>query len=841
MSARDCIKKKAEIGRVSAPKGKAAFERIDQIRDGLRREGVDDVMADRMAAHQYAAELKQQTAKAKWRLINRVRVQREIETFVAQLPIDDMGGGVARMVDGLNFDQRAIHSTALGMMNTYLRQHHPGVLDALTGKMKKPSEFMDFLRAASGETPKTAEARAMADAYVAATEWLRQKANSYGYSIGKLEWRGVPHSWDSLSIWKELKKENGFQNVFKKFDDALDWAGMINPKTGLEFGGVPDLRYREEFVRGAFDNMIYGRNSKNPAWNVNKQAGALERHRVFKFKSADAWMELNKQFGRMDPHSAMLEEMGAMSRHIAIARRFGTNADAALNYLEAAIEKRGRDMQIGEEAIQKARGGVEASRNMVRYLSGGTGPRGYWRAMSASFFATTRKVLTSAMLGQAIVPSIPSDLNSVRLASAAMGMNEGNFLSTYLGLMKEAAVGGGDITNDLLQMQHIAESIGNPGVTASRIMEEYPAKAWADHMSNFVMRAQGLTAHTDAAKMTWAWSLAGHMHSQIGVTFDNLFAPFRKLMKESGITASDWDAFRQSGGVYTASNGAKFLDPLYWRISTSHPLADDIALKFQSFVERTTELAVPSGSLRAKAATDPAAVGLTPGSLLYEISKAATMFKSFPLAFTMNQLQMFRLAREFGYRGIGPGKGAMATYATDMIVTATIAGVMAMQASALINGRDIVPMNSRQFWVAAFLKGGGLGPAGDLLKSGTTSWGGGIPGYLAGPVAQLGQDAIALTFGNVMEAAGQAMDGDEINPHLFRELMNFMKRYTPGNNLWFSGLAFDRLLGDQLQMLLDPESADALAKAERLRQNRDGNASWWAPGQIAPGVNSPLQ
>ena len=152
-------------------------------------------------------------------------------------------------------------------------------------------------------------------------------------------------------------------------------------------------------------------------------------------------------------------------------------------------------------------------------------------------------------------------------------------------------------------------------------------------------------------------------------------------------------------------------------------------------------------------------------------------------------------------------------------------------------------MNGYDFFLRSILNWGRLGPVGDILSTGTSTWGGGFANYLMGPVAQVAQDASKLTLGNLAVAFNQAMDGEDIDVDFMGDLMKVQKRYTPlqQSPVWLGGAAIDRLFSDQFQMLLDPESANDLAKAERTRQNRYGNASRWAPGQIAPGVNSPLQ
>lgn len=830
MSARDCIRNKAKLGKVNGAKGDAAYRRITEIRKALLDAGEDPVLAERMAAHQYADELKLKNARSKWRLINRVRVMRNLEAEVGGMAAKKMGGAVMKMVDDLDFEARAFHKMAMGRVGAMLEKFRP----TIAGAVRNPVEFHDFLRALGGESAANPEAAAFARAVNDTNEWMRQTLNSYGYAIGKLEGWGLPHTHSPTAI-----STDGFAKWGPAIDAKLDWAGMIDPKSGLEFGHVPAPNVRNEFLRAAYENILYGRNSKNPTWGESAAGNILERHRVFKFKSVDDWIDYNKTYGATDPHSALMQHFDQMSRHMALAKKFGPNAETAIDYVQQLVANRARTEGLTMKDALMAESGVKWAKGMIRVMEGGIGPNGWVGAQSARFFATARKVLSSALLDRAIIISVPSDLNSARLAAKAIGMNESNFMSTYTGLMSDAVKGGGMTRQDLLRAQHIAESWANPSVTSSRFQQEYPSAAWADKMSNAAMRIQGMNAHTDSAKLAWAWSMTGHFASERAKDFDALDEPLKRAMREHGITSSDWDNFRNSGGIYTASNGAEFLTPLYWREATSHGDPDALALKFQSFVEKWTERAVPSRSMIAQGIMDPKAYGLAPGSIPYEIMKSGMMFKSFPAAFVVNQTRMLSQATLWSRAGM---KGRYA-YAAELLLSATMAGALAMQVNELLFGREPQPMDNYDFWMRSILKGGGLGPVGDILATGTSSWGGGFANYLAGPVVQGAQDATKLTLGNLAVAFNQAMDGEDIDVDFMGDLMKFQKRYTPlqQSPVWLGGAAIDRLFSDQLQMLLDPESANALAKAERTRQNRYGNASIWQPGQIAPGVPSPLQ
>jgi len=819
MSAYNCLKAKAAAGVVAKHKGVAALRRIKEIREALEKQGEPLATAQAMAELRFAEEQANKATNQKWRLINRVRVMRELQAQVDATAPTKLGALAVKMLDDADFEARGIHKLIMGRVGAFMEKHRV----TLMGAVSNPASFREFMKALHGEATSDATAKAMADAVNDTNDWIRKKLNSYGYSIGKLEGWGIPHSHNALTIGS-----TPFRQWADDVDARLDWAKMVNPKTGLEFTAVPPKAYRDEFLQAAYDNIVYGRNSKAPSWGGSAEGNALERHRVFAFKSADDWIAYNDKYGSADPHSTLLQHWDQMSRHIALARRFGHDAGSAVDYLGQIIAKRNRDEGAGAVSALKGQGGAALAKGMLRVMEGGIGPTGWAGAQSARFFSTTRKVLTSALLDRAIVVSVPSDMNSAMIASIAIGMNPAGWFPTYIGLLKDAASGGGATRADLLRAQHIAESWANPGVTSSRFQAEYPAAAWAEKVSNGAMRIQGMNAHTDSMKLAFSWGMAGQMASDAGKAFDQLDPLMQRAMSRAGITAADWDIFR-AGPKFTASNGAEFLSPLYWQsAATIDPVeADRIFRVFQTFTEKWTELAVPSRSLIAQGLIDPKAYDLAPGGPLYEAVKSAGMFKSFVAAFVINQARLYDHA---------PTGAAKAAYVLRLVGTTTAVGALALQVNDLLFGRDPQDMTNPNFWWRSLLRGGGLGPVGDLLATGATTWGSGLSGYVAGPIPQLASDITKATFGNAVQAYQQALNGDDIDIDLMKEIMDLQRRYTP---MWQTpiaagGAALDRMISDQFVLMFNPGAIDDMAKRAKKRENLYGGGNWWMPGKALP-------
>ena len=61
-----------------------------------------------------------------------------------------------------------------------------------------------------------------------------------------------------------------------------------------------------------------------------------------------------------------------------------------------------------------------------------------------------------------------------------------------------------------------------------------------------------------------------------------------------------------------------------------------------------------------------------------------------------------------------------------------------------------------------------------------------------------------------------------------------MRQNTPGGSLWYIRLAYERMLLDQLQMMVDPDARAAFHRQKRNRKRDYGQEFWWAPGETAP-------
>jgi hypothetical protein len=820
-----CITNKMDAGTVSQIKGKRAKEDFENLSKGLIDSGVPPNQAYAQAAQTVADQIKRDAAASKHRLLSRYATQKALIARVdSAKSLRNVG---VEMMDRIDFERRTELDRAHSIVGEFIQKHSPN----LFGKQSEPMAFNEVIKAKYGEPTTDLTAKAYADALNEVDEYFRKELNRYGHSVGKLDGRGMTHQHNAIAIGKMGKPAWS-----AKIDGELDWLQMIDPRTGQTFAARPPDAFRMEYLGHVFDNIVYGRDSRTATWGRSRQSGRnLERHRYLMFKNSEAWGRYNVEFGSADPLSTMLSHIDRMAQELAVARHLGAEPETAIDYMEQYAMFKARKAEVGEKAAGKIKSRFGLAKNMLRYLGPGIPPTG-GHVKWAKGMSATRQVLTASLLDRAVIIAVPSDLNSTRLAAQAVGMNPANFMSTYVGLMKDSLAGGGMTRADLLRQGHMAEGFANAAVAMDRFHTEFPAAAWAQNLTNGVMQVSAMTAHTGNLKVAVKQSMAGHFASLKDTGWADLNPQLRQMMAErAGIEQADWDQFRNSNGMFTAQNGATFLDPLYWRTSNTinNPdRVDELFLKMQTFVEMFTELSVPSGSLIAKGIMDPKASGLMPGTVHYEAIKSMGMFKSFVGAFVVNQVHMVNMTNRhwLGFTG----KYAKAAYIAEMAGTMMLAGALAIQVGEMLSFRDPQDMSEQDFWVRAMLRGGGLGPLGDLLTVGTTPWGGGAEGYVVGPVVGAINDVVQLVGVNAVDAIGDMQRGESVDTGFLRETRDILSRYTPGAQLPILGPAFDRLVLDQLLLLLDPEAVDAMAAKAQRRENLYGNAAFWPPGAPIP-------
>ena len=812
MSFKDCVGRAMDANEADREKGERAQKMWKELADIYEEQGHPRHIAEVLAGEDVKAAFRKEAGDVRHVFLSQIETMRRAQHVVKSADVNDLPRLQTRTVEEMDFKVRALERRFNWKVSEYLKEHHPSI----TGKVTKMKQALNMVRELMGESTGDEAAMQLANAVRDSLEEMRLMFNEAGGTMGKLENYGLPHVHNRRQI-----RRAGFEKWFEDIDQKLDWKKIENRALGKPFqaegGDLPPLSMRERFLKEVYDNIIYGREVDNPTYGKPRGMSLVKRQsqsRQLHFKSADGWLDYNMKYGVGDPHKALMAHVKTMARDIEAMREFGPNPKLGLDYQRQLIAKRLKEKDNHRLFDVASKNGTHAER-MLKIRMGGSLPQGAAQEWWATFFSTARHLMTSAMLDKAMISSV-SDMNTMRLAAKSIGMNPANLVSRHMKL-----IFSGVNRDEALRAGWISDTLADPGAAVARFNAEYPAAEWAERLSNASMRIQGLAHWTDQAKTAFQMEFSGFLTSFVGKPMSEIHPSLLREMKKWGISEDDWKVLSDPRFLYKADNGATFLSPIYWREATDLPAskANDIFDKIQGMFEEQTEFAVPTESLYARGVVDMAGRDVEPGSILYEIGKSGLMFKSFAMTFTVNQIRRIY--------SIPTWKGR-AAYGAQLVAGATVLGAISLQIGELLKGNNPQPMNRASFWSRAAMKGGGFGIIGDIAFAGSASWGGGLGSYVAGPVPQLLGDALGLTVFN----AWQFARGEDTN--FAAELSRAGKRYTPMGQTPILGPAIDRMVWDQLQLLLDPESMTAMRRSATKRKNLYGNDSWWLPGKALP-------
>lgn len=675
----------------------------------------------------------------------------------------------------------------------------------LLGRVRERALLENMVREAFGEATGDAAAKEMAAAWREGAEFARVKFNASGGRIpSRTDW-GMPQMHDPLAV-RKVSYETWRDFVVGR----LDPEKMIDEITGLPMRGERlELALRDVYETIKTDGFVKLRPGPGAG---RKLANRNTDHRFLVFKNADTWMEYQNRFGKTDPYSIMMGHLDRMARDIALLEVMGPNPAATMRWLEQVSEKQAALKDAAEgtsRGLEKAKARLNTARSMYEYTRGATNAP--VDGLVARTFAGTRSFLQSMQLGAASISAI-TDINFMRLAAKHAGIPQAKVLGRYAKMLSPV------VTEDqklAVRLGLIAENWSSVAAAMARYTGEVSGPEISRRVADSVMRLSGLSPMTQAGRWAFGMEFMGFLADNAGTPWAQLPKNLQRTMKAYGFGGDTWDIMRRSP-LYE-HEGATFLRPedIISRMDLSPKHAEDLGTRLLEMIQTETEYAVPSSSLRGRAMLLDDA---KPGTFKGELLRSFAMYKNFGVTLLFTHVR--RMALKSGADRL--------SYATDLLISTTIMGALALQLKEIAKGRDPRDMTAPGFWGAAMLQGGGLGIFGDFMLSDVNRFGGGLAGTFAGPVVGFADDVRRLTLGNALQFAANE------KTNFGAELTNFFRRYTPGGSLWYLRLAYERAVLDQLQKQIDPRAGRRMRSLERKRRREHGQGYWWSPGKIAP-------
>ena len=734
-----------------------------------------------------------------------------------------------------------IDHKAKGIANDYLSD----MLDTLNGigskwfgMVEDPKDVYDFVKESFGVNSGNERAKQAWQAWEKTAEAMRQRANANGADIGKLDYGYIPQSHDG---WKMLKADKILKQKGTNAKDA--WIDFIMPLLDrnqyfdLDGNALDDAGFREMLDR-VYDTIITKGSTDDQIFKIaeNRPQVLSQRQRFpnrkLHFKSAEAWIEYESKFAKGSLSSSLISHVQKMAANIAIMEDWGPEPQATFDLLKYTAEQVSNNaIKLMQEAntASGVRRSVQAMRDAFTRNFQYKDSQGVfvdldqiWSTLNgeayrvetnnrplADFMQGWRNLEVAGKLGKAFITSF-SDIPTYFIATGfnRMGYLDGlKFLGRAYGReWKEFAARSGVMAESMIS-------------DFNRWAGDNLGENWTGKVANATLRASFLTAFTDATRRAFSLNMMASMGKLINTNWDNLNAFDRARLENADITRADWEIY-QAAGVDNF-NGVDFLNPKSIRNleGFSESTKQQAESKLIAFVVRESEMASLQPDLIVRASTTR---GRQKGTAEGELARALFLFKSFPIAMMKQHYERAQFLARHG------GNGDRLKYLAAIVVGTTMFGALSLQVQNLLNGKDLQDTSSREFWLNAFTKGGGLGFLGDFIAnqvSENARYGAWSTVSFLGPQASTAlevMDTVTKTTGNILY-------DKETKPAA--SALRIIRSHTPFVNLWYTSTAIDRYVMNDLQEYLSP---GYLARMERRTYRSWGQRYWWGLRDTTP-------
>lgn len=814
MSLDRCLPDLERKGDLDIGRSKEARELFDELKRFYGRTH-DDATAAALASQKTVERLQAANVRKKANAVREIKARQnalmKMRTYdggdpAGTGPIDPRGG-----VALFSFDEKAGHGdTVEGRWKSIKGQAHGMVAEILDtfrhnliGNIRNKAEAFDLVREVykPGSTG-NGNARELAEAFTKASEWLRSRFNAAGGAIGKIE------GWFPQMHNARLIREAGFAAWRDFITPLLDRSKILDRRTGEPF---TDAAF-EPFLRDVWETLRTDGWSKTQEGAAGGKMLANQRadHRILHFTDGDGWLAYNQKFGEGNPFEAMVSHIEGMSRDTALMEILGPNPASFMRWIQDAIKKSAElDSSPGTTAIARANKYAPKLQRLYDEVTGAL--RRPESEAIALGFSTFRAFQTAAKLGSAILSAVPTDPMFGVITRKFNGIPAWRM---FVGYAKQLNPLSDADRMKAVRSGLIAEEWSHMMSASYRYINEELSAGVIKRASQGVLRASGLSWFTQAGRWAFGMDILGHLTSESHKSFDQLDGPLQRAFQRYGITPDHWDVIRKS--PIEEHGGAGWISPANIEDKTPGGAAD----KLLQFIHTEVNYAVPTADLETRAAIN----GRLPrGEWIGEIARSGFLFKTFGISIILMH------GRRMLNRNL-PGKLG---YAAALFGLTLLGGAAAMQLKEIAKGKDPRPIpegaqDRAKFIGAAAAQGGGFGIFGDFFYSGTNRFGGGFAGTLAGPQAGTAQNVFNLGQSTLNR---YAFGDKKARPG--RDLVTLLKQETPGSSLWFTRLAFERELADQLQEEIDPKYRSSWRTTER-NARKQGQDFWWEPGETSP-------
>jgi hypothetical protein len=814
----ECISKLVATGAITRAIGDQALDMFQRSKAEYTKQ-MGPASSDAAAALEAAKKLREKAADKQLAIAATVKTWRNIERRV----IEDPRGGMLQ-VTALNSKDTLLGDNRLADLRRN-DPHHPiltgGSVDSLRNvinrafynmlgpdieKFKGQGGFAnaeDLIREIRGVDTGNKWAKTVAAGWHNMVDEATKRAKLAGRQFDENENWFNPQPWESRRVAKFSEQE-----FIRDFRAEIDNGGlklMDKEARAGRFYATPART--DDILKKAYADIKYEGGRDSP---FSKEM------RTFEFQPGDAgaqsWLRLQAKYGTGNEIMSMLDRhINHMAGDIALHEIWGPNPKAAF---EAAV-RLAKEKNPKEALAPGLRwfSSETVAENTFNQVAGGKGfsVGNVGNEVWARRMAGARQLIGAAALRNLPVNIVPSDSFATMFAAHHDGMSAIDiFKHTFYG----------DMTRQQAAHLQIAAHSYHDFVLNNyrRYEDEINVSGLARKVPNFVVRATGANWWTENLRLGYQMSYFHQLADMADRPFERLDPRTRdNLFGQYGITAQDWDKIRNLAPD-VSPNGAKYVNL---------PELSKVDRELSERLQRAVGERSSYGAHQPDARTRALAIGhAKPGTLGGEAHLAIAQYKQFALERMSTHLMRIL------YEGTA---SARVMRGIAFTLGSTAAGALSLQTAEILAGKTPHNMDDPKFWFRAFAKGGAGGVYGDLLPDALFGDQAGSHadafGVIGGPVGGL--------IGDSIKAAGSPLrhelfnnQGNRVNSGPGNEIFSSLRRWTP--NTWYTKLAVDRLLWDQLQTLVDPHYRQSFDRANRAATRQGGGGYWWPRGEAAP-------
>ena len=670
-------------------------------------------------------------------------------------------------------------------------------------------------------------------------EALRQRFNSAGGDVGRLDYGYMPNAWDGERVLAA-----GYDRFAERVIDKVDRSKYTH-EDGSRMSDAEVLA----FLKAAGETIATnGANSSEPG--KFKGAGATanrgSEHRQIHWKDGGAYVEAMGEFGSGGMYDALVGHVQMMTRDIAMLERFGPNPHAQHRLQRDMAGKANQSGKVPLVAWSDLDhhwatvAGVNSAQweftppvisSALEAVTMGKISGRFTGAGAARFWQHARNVEVFSKLGSTVLSSI----SDAPLYFATVGFNK----LDYLQAIQNAARG---LTP--LARREMVQFMDSQGLIADTLIDgfirmsvDHVSANWSGRLSQSTMRLGFMNYWQDSWRRAFSLTMQQGIGRWMQKPWGNLDQWTREVLLQSrGITEADWAVMQSASLMQTKWGDILTPQAIY---ATGHSDAAGVVKRYMSVLSHESTMAIVEPDVAARAFIRR---GTQPGTVGGEGLRLVGQFQAFPVAmFTRHWRRLLETPQGLDGAPLGFGGSTSVNRLQligGLVAMMGVAGAISLQSKQFRDGKDPLNMNPLEdhgvkFWAQALLQGGGFGFLGSLLlnppeERGSRGWEGTIGA--AGPVFGTIGAAIDLTQGNLMEMA-QGKD-----THAGAEAVRFIKGHAPLVNLFYTKAAIDHAVLHSLQEWASP---GYLSRIQKRARKEWGQEYFWAPGASFDEMRAP--